>query len=328
MFLSIVIPVYNVEDYIKECLDSIIPQIENRNDIEVVIVNDGTKDNSMNIVDSYLSSNAIIKIINQENQGLSQARNNGMKASSGEYIWFVDSDDYLKANAIPYFLSKSKEFPDIDVFASYMDRFIEGSNKYINKSNKGENLWSGKNYLFNGNPKGAAQRFIYKRSFLINNNLHFVPGILHEDGVWGCQMLYCAKSVYFLADSIYVYRIRGNGSIMSNIKIKSAYDLLTGHKILMEFLDKKVAQEDYYEFRKYIFNQLRCILGYCKRIYNTTDYRKFYAENSPYIRNEAKWLRRNGRGGWEITIVSFSPKLLMACIRLRFVLLRILSPLS
>lgn len=323
MYLSIVVPVYNVEKYIKECLDSIVPQIENRDDVEIIIVNDGTKDNSMDIVQMYLNRSAIIKIINQQNQGLSQARNKGLSESKADYVWFVDSDDYLKDGAIKYFLSISKENNNIDVFASYMDRYIESENRYIKNRNTGSILWEGPEYLFKGMPKGAAQRFIYKRKFLLDNELSFMPGILHEDGVWGCKMLYCAEHVYFLPDSVYVYRLRSNGSIMSNIKIKSAYDLILGHKELMTFLNKRVKSEHYLNFRKYIFTQIVCAFGYTKPLFKTEEFKTFYNLNEEYIIGEARWLMSHRALNISIVSVSLSPKLLMGLMKFRYHVLKL-----
>ncbi len=90
---SIIIPVYNVEKYIKKCLDSVFSQTDK--DFEVIVVNDGTKDNSMDIVKKY-----DVKIINQKNQGLSAARNLGFEVAKGDYLWFVDSDDWLRDNSL------------------------------------------------------------------------------------------------------------------------------------------------------------------------------------------------------------------------------------
>lgn len=325
MYLSIIIPVFNVEKYIKECLDSIIPQIEHRKDIELIIVNDGTKDNSMEIVNSYLSMDVIIRVINQENQGLSQARNNGLACSVSDYVWFVDSDDYLKEYAIDYFLEVSTANPDVDVFASYMDRYIESSNRHIHKKNRGRNIWQGKEYLFKNMPKGAAQRFIYKRSFLVENSLRFIPGILHEDGVWGCQMLYCANKVYFLTKSIYVYRLRSNGSIMSNIKIKSAYDLLIGHKILVKYLNENVSKEDYFKYRQYIFSQIVCAFGYCKPLFKTAEFKEFYKDYYEYIINEARWLFFHGSYKISVITISVTPKILMSLMLFRYKMLHLIK---
>ncbi len=325
MFLSIIIPVYNVEKYIKKCIDSIVTQIDKMHDVEIIVVNDGTKDDSMSIVNTFMQSNAIIRIINQKNQGLSQARNNGLKASSAEYVWFVDSDDYLKANAISYFRSISTLNSNVDVFASYMDRYVEENNSYIEKSYKGKTQWIGKEYLFRNMPSGAAQRFIYKRLFLIKNNLSFVPGILHEDGVWGAQMLYCARNIFLLPDSVYIYRIRSSGSIMSNIKIKSAYDLLQGHKVLTVFLKERVEKGDYFNYRQHIWKLIGCAFGYSKQLFCTDDFKIFYRLNVDYIIKEARWLAFHGSRKNSVLLASVSPKLLMFFMKLRFRILNIFN---
>lgn len=101
MKLSIIIPVYNVESYIDECLHSVTSQKDFK-DYEIVIVNDGTLDNSMEIVDCYRRKCNNIKVIHQKNSGLSIARNTGLKHASGEYVWFVDSDDWIVEDAISY----------------------------------------------------------------------------------------------------------------------------------------------------------------------------------------------------------------------------------
>lgn len=325
MFLSIIIPVYNVERYIKECLDSVIPQIENKADIEVIIVNDGTRDNSMCIVNNYLSSNANIRIINQENQGLSQARNHGLEASSADYVWFVDSDDYLKEGAIGHLVGVIKSHVDVDVFASYMDRYIEKTGEYVKRNYTGTKDWSGGDYLRKRLPWSPCQRCIYKRSLLADNNIRFIPGILHEDGPWGSMTIYSAKKIYFLSDSIYVYRIRNSGSIMTSIKIKSAYDLITGHQKLMDFLRQNVDDDEYFFFRKFIFCQISVLFSYCKALYNTDDFKEFYNLNYDYIVNEARWLLLHGCLNIFILIISISPKVLMAMMRTSYFVKKILK---
>ena len=100
MDLSIIIPVYNVEKYIEKCLLSCIKQDISYEDYEIVVVNDGSPDNSITIVERIAKDYSNIRIINQENQGLSGARNTGMKHAKGNYIWFVDSDDYIEENCL------------------------------------------------------------------------------------------------------------------------------------------------------------------------------------------------------------------------------------
>ena len=96
--VSVVIPVYNVEGYLEECLDSVINQT--LEDIEIICINDGSTDNSLEILEEYAKKDNRIKILNQENQGISATRNNGLKICKGKYICFLDSDDYLELNAL------------------------------------------------------------------------------------------------------------------------------------------------------------------------------------------------------------------------------------
>ena len=103
--ISVVIPVYGVEKYIRQCLESIINQTYKN--LEIIVVNDGTKDNSMKIVEEYLSDERI-KIINKQNGGLSSARNRGMEEATGKYIFFVDSDDWIELNTIEILVKNSK----------------------------------------------------------------------------------------------------------------------------------------------------------------------------------------------------------------------------
>lgn len=120
MLVSIIIPVYNVEQYIEQCLSSIYAQDISEDIFEVIAVNDGTPDNSMSIVKTIASQHKNLVIINQENQGLSVARNTGLDHAKGEYIWFVDSDDWLTKDSLSIVLDTIISYPKIDVFATVL----------------------------------------------------------------------------------------------------------------------------------------------------------------------------------------------------------------
>lgn len=100
MFLSFIVPVYNTEKYLRDCLDSLISQDVSKEDYEIICVNDGSTDGSLTILQEYAAENRNIHIINKENGGVASARNAGMDAAQGEYIWFVDSDDFVKHNCL------------------------------------------------------------------------------------------------------------------------------------------------------------------------------------------------------------------------------------
>ena len=120
MLVSIIIPIYNVEKYIEQCFTSIYAQDISEDIFEVIAVNDGTPDNSMSIVKTIASQHKNLVIINQENQGLSVARNTGLDHAKGEYIWFVDSDDWLTKDSLSIVLDTIISYPKIDVFATVL----------------------------------------------------------------------------------------------------------------------------------------------------------------------------------------------------------------
>ena len=142
--VSLVIPVYNVEKYIRQCLESVIDQT--LKDIEIIIVNDGTRDNSMEIVEEYISDERI-KIINKENGGLSSARNTGILAAQGKYICFIDSDDFIEKTMMEELYNKIEEtnsdVTDSDVFLydNKIHEIKERKNKEYQKIEKGLFLW-------------------------------------------------------------------------------------------------------------------------------------------------------------------------------------------
>ena len=187
MDLSIIIPVHNVERYVRSCIESIFKQGLDENCFEVIIVNDGTQDQSMNMISDIIKQHNNIFVINQVNQGLSVARNNGISAAKGEYILMLDSDDLLIENSLHPLLEKALE-SQVDLivadFISMTDEEIENINasliqkKVFNyKEKTGEEL-----FLQDLNPYQCfVWRTLYRRDFLINNNLTFVPGIYIQD---------------------------------------------------------------------------------------------------------------------------------------------------
>lgn len=141
--ISVIIPIYNVEKYLSKCLDSVINQ--DYENLEIILVNDGTRDNSLAIANTYQSKDTRIKVYSQRNQGLSAARNTGLDKANGDYITFIDSDDYVSKDYISYMynLLKRNDFKSPLAIASLMDVFSE-SGKKVNTGNNQEYTWSGK----------------------------------------------------------------------------------------------------------------------------------------------------------------------------------------
>lgn len=226
MKLSIIIPVYNVEKYVATTLRSCIAQNVSPSDYEIIIVNDGTPDNSMSIVHSVTNGLDNVSIIEQENQGLSVARTTGLKAAKGEYVWFVDSDDYIAEYSVKEILAAAN---GCDIVAIGFEIHKNGDiyKKYIPG-----NVHSGKELFGSYYPQGAVF-YIYRKSFLATNNIKFIPGIYHEDFEFTPKVLYLAAHINIVPKVLYYYIIREN-SITVSFNPKRAFDLL----IVAESLEK------------------------------------------------------------------------------------------
>lgn len=298
ILLSVIIPIYKVEPYIKQCLKSILEQRISPEMIELVLVNDGTPDNSMCIVDELIAGENNVKVINQENQGLSVARNAGLDHARGKYIWFIDSDDWLEPDAFDTVKKSIERYPDIDVFASVLKMNYEKTGKVEIEYEPNYRVKSGRDYLFrNGNAnRGACQRYIFRHDFLKKYNLLFMPHVYHEDGEFGNRMLYLAESLMIIDKPLYNYRIRMSGSIMSSRPMKANEDLIKVYSSLKRFAEEHVAgNDDYWMYMVKIYSCLRSIVLFSKNDIFTREFDVFYQENKNIIKNEAKRIICRGK---------------------------------
>jgi len=225
MKISIIIPVYNVEKYIEKCIRSCMKQDLTSDDYEIIIVNDGTKDRSMDVVNRVIVGSNNIKVYTQENKGLSVARNTGLSYAKGDYVWFVDSDDYLEDNCLGTlcgFLDGNLDILQIQYRYTYENGAPDkDANKTIILGKK-----TGKEVLKNGGVDIPAQFSIYRRNFLLDNNLEFYPHIYHEDVDFKPRAVYYANSIMSYNEVVYNYLQREN-SITSKRGLKHATDLIT-----------------------------------------------------------------------------------------------------
>jgi eps5I len=235
-FLSIIIPVYKVEEFIEECLSSCLNQHIPANVFEVIAVDDGSPDRCGDILDKYANRYANMKVIHQNNQGLSAARNSGLDIAEGEYVWFVDSDDWIEPDALSVIADALIAKPDIlQVGFNYVwpDRIVP-NRQYV---------WDGIitgciAYLKEGIP-APAQFTIVKRTVLVENNLRFYAGILHEDTEYKPKLAIVSEKAACLDKPIYNYRQRESGNIMSSYSMRNAKDLITGCRSIINFLSNR-----------------------------------------------------------------------------------------
>ena len=225
MKLSIIVPVYNVKEYLAKCLDSLISQDLPQETYEIIVVNDGSTDISGEIAEEYSKKYSNIILINQENQGLSGARNTGIASARGEYVQFVDSDDYLEKDVLGGLLKQIEDYK-LDVL-----RF-KYQNVRINSSNNYEVFqpYKQSNFLFDDYSKEPIDGldFLNKRfgtacyavMFLIKRELladcQFKSGIYFEDTEWAPRMLMTARRVASTDTIVYNYLMR-EGSITKAI---------------------------------------------------------------------------------------------------------------
>lgn len=247
MKLSIVVPVYNVEQYVRKCILSIIEQDDNLfDDIELIIVNDGTKDKSVEQIQDLINKYDNIFLVNQENEGLSVARNNGMALAKGDYVWFIDSDDWIASDALKILMPYLDNYNDIVTINYFV---VKEHEQYPMKIHYNEvKTMSGKDSFRKNCVFGTmAQRGIYRKIFMSNNNLSFKPGIYSQDDELCLRASYFAEIVTFLPYPLY-YFLRTTGenhkSIMNSGKPKYGFDYITVTKSLSRFQQERVKEED------------------------------------------------------------------------------------
>lgn len=225
MKYSVIIPVYNVEKYIDRCLKSIISQ--NYDDLEIIVVDNGSTDSSGSICDTYANEHSNISVYHVENHGVGSARNFGLSKARGEFIYFVDSDDYLVGNLFAEFEDKLVLDLDLAVF-SYYDSFEEDLTE---KQRTEKSLPFKGNYdkdgfikifkeLFLSNMLYTVWNKIYRREFLLENNLSFEQYELGEDVRFNLNVYRNVNRVYLSQESYYVYVIGRKGSAMSSYNPK------------------------------------------------------------------------------------------------------------
>ena len=258
--ISVIIPVYNTEKYLEQCLSSIISQTYKN--LEIICVNDGSVDNSLDILEKFKLLDDRITVITQDNRGQSAARNKGLELAtglsiaSGDYIGFVDSDDWVSVDCCEEF-SKAADSKDFEIFmfngASFNEKekdlalreffSIENWNKH-----SGE-LCSFKDCKnpFEGNL--SVYNKIYRRSFIENLNLKFEKFSLMEDELYWIEAFLGAKAVYLCDKIMYFYR-QQKASTIHNLD-KNVFDIFP----VLDKIKQKLIEYDYYDIAKYAFLQ-------------------------------------------------------------------------
>lgn len=260
MLISIIIPVFNVEKYLEECINSVLKQ--SFQDYEIILVDDGSQDKSGEMCDYYAGICEKITVIHKKNGGLSDARNVGVKAAKGEYILFLDSDDYIASESLEevaqkavnsrnkidvFFLEAVKFYPDgreEPLGDGYEKRLIEGQSK--------NTVMQHLAYL----PKfpGSACSKMVSRELIERHNLYFQEGLLSEDIEWTVRLLKAAQTFGYTETPFYYYRQQREGSITNTFGIKNIESLLyivekfSSHSLLENSFQNSINSFMAYEF--------------------------------------------------------------------------------
>jgi glycosyltransferase involved in cell wall biosynthesis len=261
--ISVIIPVYKVEAYLRQCVDSVLNQTYQN--LEIILVDDGSPDNCPKICDEYAVNDKRVKVIHKINGGLSDARNAGLNASTGEFILFLDSDDYWigadSVKELSEFLDKQEK---VDII--YFDRVTFYENSYgkkvvpkeydldrVNGKSKTEVLTY---FISEGIFIVSACHKLIRKSILIDNDIVFEKGLLSEDLDWNFKLTLCAEHFFVINNPFYGYRKRA-GSITTSFGIKNANDLL----YVIDKWSKSISENVTNPYQKEL------LLGYCAYLY-------------------------------------------------------------
>ena len=277
--VSVIIPVYNVEQYLKRCLDSIINQT--LQDIEIIIVNDGSTDNSLKICEEYEQADNRIKIVTRKNGGLATARNTGFEHVTGEYIGFIDSDDWVDLDFYEKLYNTAKKY-DSDI--AYADFIRKGKRKHKIRMHLDKEIVSTEIHDKIVNCRnltlGCVWNKIYRTNLIQENNLRFPEGRLFEDGIFSMQSIYYANAVVSAPNTYYYYFVNPTSIVKStktqkkidhvifcqhdilkflkekNVDIQPEQFLTVTYKLCLWFLTLLVIKEDWFVKKYYLFGSM------------------------------------------------------------------------
>lgn len=231
MKISIIVPVYNVQNYISDCIESILCQ--STDDYEIILIDDGSTDKSGEICDDYAIRFEQIHVYHQRNQGQAAARNFGVEKSKGEYIWFVDADDFLlEKDSLEVLIELAKDSPNIIAFgwkqAKEMCDFKSSISVY-SIDDPSQRIWQGKEYVMQMLNKSPISpwypwAYLFQKQYWIERNFQFKSGIKYED----LELIYLtilnAESIKFVEKAFYGYRVGRPGSTLTNLKLSTLQD--------------------------------------------------------------------------------------------------------
>ena len=275
--ISVVVPVYNVEKYLRKCIDSIINQTYKN--LEIILVDDGSPDKCGEICDEYAKKDDRIKVIHKKNAGVSSARNDGIDNATGEYIIFVDSDDWLEDNAIEIMVDKLNEYDYDCVFCNfYMNTKKDKKVRdFLDENYKNDDIYNNIFKIINLPNFNSPWSKLFKAKIIKENNLYFPKDIpICEDGIFFISYIENIKSIVFVSEPVYNYSVTNASSAM----VKYHRDYYKYIKIFTDTLKKVLMSNSVYstsenDWQKFVSVNIDMLLSH-------------YLFKSPNLKDTAK----------------------------------------
>ncbi|AQR96992.1 glycosyltransferase [Clostridium saccharoperbutylacetonicum] len=277
ILISVIVPIYNTSKYLNSCIDSLVKQT--LNEFEIILINDGSTDNSIEIAENYCRNYENIRLINQKNSGQSVARNKGIKEAKGDYIYFIDSDDIIDKNLLKTCYEKIKDKNLEMVMFGYKYLCEEGVDEHLNSKEiinsciPSDKILNGKEIfvkdIYIRNTLASACTQLYKKDFLIQNNLYFEENIFYEDVEFIPRALIACKKIMYINKPLYIYR-RRVGSTTTFLKFDGKY-IYSINKVLDKTIEliiklNKIDNELFASFRKYLNHIFKILVTYLNSI--------------------------------------------------------------
>lgn len=286
ILVSVIVPAYNAEKYIAFCLDSIISQTHKN--LEIIVVDDGSTDNTGKICDEYATKDSRIKVIHQENKGLSGARNAALDIMTGDYISFIDSDDYIEPQTMELLLFDSIEYNSEIVIFDSIDtaeiKFVEHAVTNNIRTYKSDFLLNNIDYL--ENCESACTRF-YRSS--VFKNLRFPLGKYYEDSSIAYKTIELADNVSFTDAKLYYYYLTPN-SIMRSSFTKKNFDIIDAFDSKLDVLKRNGCTESYQKISKEYLYLTSRMIGQTK--YSDAFSNEFKKEKIKELRKKYRELKK------------------------------------
>lgn len=289
--VSIIVPIYKVEKYIHKCIDSIINQTYKK--IEIILIDDGSPDNCGKICDDYAKKDSRITVLHKENGGLSDARNAGINIAKGEYLTFIDSDDYVSEDYVKFLVDLIKEY---DADMSVCKHTIMCNKKEIDKGTK-------KMYL--EGPKKILEMSLYSDDFDISswaklykkelfNDIRFPKGRLFEDSATTYKLVDLCNKIAFKSESKYFYVIRED-SITNKAFDARKFDLIRSTEEMVNYIEKKYPDLHKGCRRRLMYSYLSTLMNLAEANKNTDNYENYKNELLAYIKKNRKEVLKDKR---------------------------------